>query len=235
MAVSQWKDIRLFEFEQLFIPETFIVIQLKIYNFSSFQISNNLQKPFDDKLFRLIQACGREVRKTIDEVTCFFGNDQEISIIFKRNATCHSRRRDKLVSTITSIFSSSFPFFWPKFYESQPLQVFPVFIAKGIALPNRKTMRKYLVWRQDEYFKRALDSYTEIVLIRAQNSTEEIKSFSISQKNEILFTHGINFNSLPTHHRMGIFTICQKGFKESSVNFKDEKVWKSFKDKCFSN
>ena len=236
MAVSKWKDIRLFEFEQKFLPDTYIVIRLSMFNYHDFISSHSLDFPYDNKLFRLFQACGREVSQNLDDISCFLANDEEISFIFKRQATCHNRRRDKLVSTVSSLFSSAFTFFWKKFFNSILLQSPPMFLGKGMTIPNRRILRNYLISRQENMYQSALQRYCQIVLQRISKDKNECLSMNVSEKNELLFSHGINFNSLPAHHRHGIFTyFLKKSFHETSDYFQIDKFWANLKKNVFVN
>jgi tRNA(His) guanylyltransferase len=54
----------------------------------------------------------------------------------------------KLISTIASLFSSSFVFYWKTYFEDVELKYPPTFDARIICYPTKKSVKDYFCWRQ---------------------------------------------------------------------------------------
>ncbi len=52
------------------------------------------------------------------------------------------------MTTVASLFASSYVFEWPKFMEGTPLLYPPAFDARVVLYPTDKCLRDYLSWRQ---------------------------------------------------------------------------------------
>lgn len=58
------------------------------------------------------------------------------------------RRAMKIVSTITSCFTSNYVKLWKQFLPGIDLQMAPVFDGRVVEYPTTKILRDYLSWRQ---------------------------------------------------------------------------------------
>lgn len=54
----------------------------------------------------------------------------------------------KLMTTVASLFASSYVFEWPKFMKDVPLLYPPAFDGRVILYPTDTNLRDYLSWRQ---------------------------------------------------------------------------------------
>lgn len=54
----------------------------------------------------------------------------------------------KLMTTVTSLFASSYVFEWPKYMVDTPLLYPPAFDGRVVLYPTNKNLRDYLAWRQ---------------------------------------------------------------------------------------
>jgi len=58
------------------------------------------------------------------------------------------RPYSKLMTTVCSLFSSSYVFHWSNYFVDIPLQYPPSFDGRVILYPSEKNLRDYLSWRQ---------------------------------------------------------------------------------------
>ena len=134
---------------------------------------------------------------------------------------------------MASLFTASFVIGWPQFFNEIPLQSFPSFDARVVLYPTLDIVRDYLCWRQADTHINCLYNYTLCTLVRAgmgaTEATEFLRKTLSSDKNEILFKHGINYNMLPVSHRKGTLLIREKGIIERNDDLIEEKKWKQIK------
>jgi len=75
-------------------------------------------------------------------------------------------------------------------------------------LPKVKDVMDYFRWRNEDASRNALNAHCYWALRKkghgVSKSTSELEGISVSDKNEILFQHGINFNDLPKWQKRGI-------------------------------
>lgn len=144
-----------------------------------------------------------------------YGQSDEYSFIFRNSTTIFGRRESKLLSTIVSIFSSSYTFNWKKHFPDKELLYPPSFDGRIILYPNFPIIRDYISWRQTDCHINNLYNtcYWKIVLEEQKSgkeAEEELKDTNSAAKNEILFSRfGCNYNNEPEIFRKGS-TICRK-------------------------
>lgn len=54
----------------------------------------------------------------------------------------------KILTTLVSLFSSSFVFGWPTFFGDVKLKYPPSFDARVVCYPTDQTLKDYIAWRQ---------------------------------------------------------------------------------------
>ncbi len=70
------------------------------------------------------------------------------SFLFRKSTTLYNRRESKILSTITSLFTSSYVFNWPKYLPDTPLKYCPSFDGRIVLYPTTTAVRDYFSWRQ---------------------------------------------------------------------------------------
>ena len=233
MANSKWEYVKKFELDDRLLPETFIVVRVDGRGFTEFCINHNLEKPLDDRLIRLMSYCGRKVMEKFDEMVFAFGESDEFSFVFKKNAQVFNRRRDKIVSTVASLFTSSFVLGWPTFFPTLKMESLPSFDSRVVLYPNLDIVRDYLCWRQADTHINCLYNYTLRALERGgmnpTDATQFLRGTESAEKNEILFKYGINYKLLPNSHKKGTLLLRDKRIVERNEDIIDEKSWKKIK------
>jgi len=70
------------------------------------------------------------------------------SFLIRRQAQLFNRRRSKINSTVVSIFTASYVFYWPTYFPDLPLKYPPSFDGRVVTYPTEKEVRDYFGWRQ---------------------------------------------------------------------------------------
>ncbi len=83
-----------------------------------------------------------------------------------------------------------------------------VFDCRISQLPGREFVCDYFGWRQEDASRNALNGYCCWSLRKqgktVSQATRFLSGMSVAEKNELLFSFGINFNDLPGWQRRGI-------------------------------
>jgi len=71
-----------------------------------------------------------------------------VSFLLKKSTTIYNRRQSKIVSILTSQFTSSYVFHWSRYFPDTLLQYPPSFDGRIICYPTEKSAKDYFSWRQ---------------------------------------------------------------------------------------
>ena len=134
-----------------------------------------------------------------------------ISLLFSINENTFSRKHRKYNSILAGEASAKF---------TSLLGSIAVFDCRICELPNKELVLDYFRWRNEDAHRNALNAYCYWKLRENNHSriqaTKKIEKLSTSEKNELLFQFGINFNNLPSWQKRGVGVywdkIEKKGF-----------------------
>jgi len=198
-----------------------MVVRIDGNNFHEFSKRHNFTKPNDLRALGLMNAAARAVLNDFNSVFFAYGQSDEYSFVFRKDATNCSRRASKLLSLVVSLFTSNYVYQWSKFFPDQDLLYPPSFDSRIVLYPSEKNLRDYLSWRQVDCHINNLYNTTfwSLVLkggMNNQEAMERLKGTLSGDKNEILFSQfQINYNDLPQVYRKG--TVFYKKKVDSSV------------------
>ena len=233
MANSKWEYVKNFELDDTLLPGVFMVVRVDGRGFTKFCIEHNLEKPLDDRMIRLMANCGKVVMEKFDEMVIGFGESDEFSFVFKKDSNTFNRRRDKIVSTVASLFTAAFVMGWPQFFPGIEMKIIPSFDTRVVLYPSEEVVRDYLSWRQADTHINCLYNYTLRTLERSgidsTTATEMLRGTFSADKNEILFKHGINYNFLPASHRKGTLIVRDKRLVIRHDDLIEDKNWNKIK------
>jgi len=131
------------------------------------------------------------------------------SFLFRRSTALYNRRQAKILSTITSLFTSLYVFHWSNYFPDLPMSYPPSFDGRIVIYPAEKEIRDYFAWRQvDTHINNLYNTvFWALVQQGGQSTSEAHKTLSgttSSGKHEILFSRfQINYNELPERLRKG--------------------------------
>ncbi|XP_060071281.1 probable tRNA(His) guanylyltransferase [Ylistrum balloti] len=216
MAKSKFEYVKHFEAEDRCLPNCWIVVRIDGKAFHRFTDVHHYMKPNDERGLGLMTKAAHCVLEEFKDVVMAYGQSDEYSFVFKKNTKMFNRRASKIMTNVVSQFSSSFVFYWARFFNKQPLQYPPVFDGRVVLYPSDKNLRDYLSWRQADCHINNLYNTCFWKLVQEKGlspaqSQERLKGTLSSDKNELLFSDfSLNYNSLPELYRKGSVLIRVK-------------------------
>lgn len=196
------KQMRSFEqsLDRNMLDGIYIVSRLDGHGFTRLTKKEwNLEKPFD---IRFYEAMAETLCHLMDcgfRIIYGYTQSDEISLLFHLDDHTFGRKERKLVSILASEASVAF---------SMKVNRPAVFDCRLVPLPNADFVIDYFRWRQEDSHRNSLNAHCYWLLrkqgIPADAAQMQIGGLSIADKNELLFSHGINYNDLPYWQRRGV-------------------------------
>lgn len=223
MAKSSFEYVKKFEHDDSLLPNTWIVIRLDGKCFHKFADDHNFTKPNDLRALKLMNYAAYTVLKEYSDILLSFGQSDEYSFVLRKDSCLYKRRSAKLLTTINSKFSSSYVFYWNKFFEHLPLKYPPCFDGRIVLYPCDENLIDYMKWRQADVHINNLYNTTFWTLILKGQLTpvqaEKRLSGTVSaDKNEILFQEfNMNYNNEPEIFKRGTI-LLRKSILHNKVN-----------------
>ena len=126
-------------------------------------------------------------------------SSDEISLLFHMDDDTFGRKERKLLSILAAEASVTFSMHTGKH---------AVFDCRLIPLPTAGHVVDYFRWRQEDAHRNSLNSHCYWALrkedISANKAQKRMSGISNSEKNELLFERGINYNDLPSWQKRGV-------------------------------
>ncbi|GAA6010076.1 hypothetical protein JCM11491_005856 [Sporobolomyces phaffii] len=220
MAGSRYEYVKRFELPDPLLPSTFFVIRLDGKGFHGFSKAHDFAKPNDTSALSLMNDAAKRVmggRELNGECVMAFGESDEYSFVFKASCQLHGRRKSKLVTLVTSIFSAAYTHLWPQYFPNSPLDFaeLPVFDGRIVEYVTEGEIRDYMRWRQvDTHINNMYNTCFWTLVLKggrtAQEANKELSGTISSQKQELLHTEfGINYNNEPAMFRKGSLVMWE--------------------------
>ncbi|CAF4757963.1 unnamed protein product [Pieris macdunnoughi] len=200
MAKSSFEYVKSYELDDTLLPNTWIVVRIDGKCFHKFSEHHNFTKPNDLRALKLMNYAAYQVMKDTHDICVAFGQSDEYSFIFNKNTAFYKRRGAKLLTTINSKFSSSYVFYWRKFFGDEILQYPPSFDGRIVLYPSAENVIDYLKWRQaDVHINNLYNTAFWALVLQGKLSPVEAEKRLCgtvsADKNEILFKEfNINYN-----------------------------------------
>lgn len=216
MAGSRFAYVRNFELPDPLLPGTFMVLRIDGHAFHRLSEEHTFTKPNDERALQLMDHAARDVMNEFKDIVLAFGESDEYSFLFRRSAALYNRREAKILTTITSLFTSSYVFNWTKYLPDTPLKYCPSFDGRIVLYPSATVVRDYFSWRQaDTHINNLYNTvFWALVLKGGQTTTEAhatLRGTVSSQKHEMLFSRfGVNYNDLPARFRKGSILVREE-------------------------
>jgi len=185
-------------------------------NFHKFADVHKFEKPNDSRGLNLMNFAAACVIKEFNEIILAYGQSDEYSFVFHRSANVYNRRESKIVSNVNSLFTSSFVFYWDRWFGSEKLNYPPCFDARAVLYPTIENLKDYLSWRQaDVHINNLYNTcFWNLVLKKGLSNADaekHLRGTLAAEKNEILFQEfEINYNHLPAMYRKGTILLTKK-------------------------
>ena len=182
------------------LPGIFIVARLDGRSFTKLTKEiGKFEAPFDSRFRDLMVETTRHLMQCGFKVIYGYTESDEISLLFDIDIDLFGRKIRKYNSVLAGEASAKFSLLFGGI---------GVFDCRICQLPNEKTVADYFRWRNEDAHRNALNAHCYWAL-RKENydkrrATRFIDSKTTAEKNELLFSHGINFNDLPDWQKRGV-------------------------------
>ncbi|XP_034667179.1 probable tRNA(His) guanylyltransferase [Drosophila subobscura] len=215
MACSRYEYVKKYEQDDTILPNVWIVIRIDGKKFHKFSKTHNFEKPNDENALNVMNAAATAVMQEFRDVVLAFGQSDEYSFVFRKDTAAFKRRSAKLLTYVTSLFSTSYVMQWTK-WMSVPLAYAPCFDGRVVLYPSNENLRDYLSWRQADVHVNNLynTAFWKLVLesgFSNQKAEERLRGTLSADKNELLFQEfGLNYNNLPAMYRKGTILLRKR-------------------------
>ena len=196
------KQMRKFEqsLDRTMLEGIYVVARLDGHSFTRLTKKEwDLEKPFDITFRDAMIQTTRHLMDCGFRMIYGYTQSDEISMLFHLKDDTFGRKERKLVSILASEASVAF---------SMNTGHAAVFDNRLVPLPNADNVIDYFRWRQEDAHRNSLNSHCYWTLRKAGVSSDDaqkrMSGTSNSEKNEILFEHGINYNDLPLWQKRGV-------------------------------
>jgi len=201
--------IKLFEgveTDQRFIPLLPIVIRLDGRSFSSY--TSKMNRPFDERMVRAMVETTKALVKETNAVVGYTQSDEITLILYSDNFDSQiwfDGKKNKTISCLASLCSVTF---FKEIVSRIPEKMdgpVPTFDCRAFNVPNKVEAVNSVLWREIDATKNAIS-----MAARHYYSHSEIDGKTGSEKQELLFAKGINFNDYPSFFKRGTFIQRKK-------------------------
>ena len=196
------KKMRIYEqsIDQCILPDMYLVARLDGRSFSRLTKEVcNFEAPFDVRFRDMMVNTVKQLMDCGFRVVYGFTESDEISLLFHREEATFGRKIRKFNSILAGQASAAF---------SLQLGQVIAMDCRLVPLPSIEKVKDYFLWRQEDAHRNALNAHCYWMLrkegVGAQEATAQLDGKSISYKNELLFSRGINFDKLPAWQKRGI-------------------------------
>uniref|UniRef100_A0A5S6QQL0 Probable tRNA(His) guanylyltransferase n=1 Tax=Trichuris muris TaxID=70415 RepID=A0A5S6QQL0_TRIMR len=209
MANTKWQYVRRFEHLDTCLLDTWIVVRLDGCGFKAFSDQHDFKKPNDSRALNLMSMAAKHVMRNHKDIRIAYGQSDEYSFVLWKGTKAWNRRSSKIVSILTSSFTSAYVFHWPSFFPCCALKSPPCFDGRAVLYPNDTTMMDYLKWRQADCHINNLynTAFWKLVLEGGHSCAAAercLRGSTSAVKNELLFSQfNTNYNDEPQLFRKG--------------------------------
>lgn len=186
--------------DQHVLPDMYLVARLDGRSFSRLTKEIcDFEAPFDERFRDMMVSTVKALMDCGFRVVYGFTESDEISLLFHTDEDTFGRKVRKFNSILAGTASAAF---------SLQLGQVVALDCRLVPLPNLERVRDYFLWRQEDAHRNALNAHCYWMLrkegMSVKDATEMLEGKSVSFKNELLFSRGINFDKLPSWQKRGI-------------------------------
>ena len=217
MSNSKFEYVKSFENQQTLLKNTYIVVRIDGKGFTKFTDSHQYEKPNEIKGIKIMLLAGLSVMESFSEIFLGYGQSDEFSFVFRKDAKLYNRRSEKILTNVVSEFTSSFVFHWNKIFINGPeLKYPPCFDGRIVLYPSFQNLKDYFSWRLVDCHINDLYNTTFWALVQKgklskDEAHQKLKGTLSKDKNEILFSQfNINYNNQPEVYKKGTLLIRVK-------------------------
>jgi tRNA(His) 5'-end guanylyltransferase len=195
------RRMRIFEtaHDHCVLPGIKIVVRLDGRGFTRLNKEvHAFEAPFDLRFRDMMLHTVEHLMNVGFNVRFGYTQSDEISLLLSPDDTAFNRKLRKLTSVLAGEASAKF---------SLELGALACFDARVCQLPSTDHVVDYFRWRSEDAHRNSLSAHCYWLLRREGLSydaaTHSLRGATVADKNELLFSRGINFNELPSWQKRG--------------------------------
>lgn len=196
------KQMRSFEqsLDRTMLEGIYLVARLDGHGFTRLTKKEwHLEAPFDIKFRDAMVETTKHLMDCGFRMVYGYTESDEISVLFHLKDDTFGRKDRKLLSILASEASVAF---------SMHTGHAAVFDSRLVPLPSVENVVDYFRWRQEDAHRNSLNSHCYWMLrkegVSADDAQASMSGISNGEKNEMLFSRGINYNDLPLWQKRGV-------------------------------
>ena len=196
------KKMRVYEqsIDQTVLSDVYLIARLDGRSFSRLTKEIcDFEAPFDVRFRDMMVNTVKQLMDCGFRVVYGFTESDEISLLFHMDEQTFGRKVRKYNSILAGTASAAF---------SLQLGQVAALDCRLIPLPNLERVQDYFLWRQEDAHRNALNAHCYWMLrkegLGVRETTEMLEGKSVAFKNELLFSRGINFDTLPSWQKRGV-------------------------------
>lgn len=212
------------------VPEVYMVARIDGRGFTRLTKEiHRFESPYDIRFRDYMVSTTEHLMNCGFRVVYGYTQSDEISLLFHLDEDAFGRKTRKYNSIMAGEASAKF---------SVLLGDVACFDCRISELPNIKNVVDYFRWRNEDAHRNALNAHCYWMLRKKGSSvgdaTNYLSGMSVSEKNELLFVNGINFNDIPSWQKRGV-GLYWEVFEKPCVNPKtgDEVISKRRRIKTY--
>lgn len=213
------------------LPGLWVVVRLDGRGFTGLtrDPGMNFEAPFDKRFSEYMSVVAGGIMNDMGFRFIYgYHQSDEISLLLALDDQTFKRKTRKINSILASYAGAVFTHLLPINYNNSVPKRVAVFDSRVIQLPNVEMVARYFQWRQLDATRNALNSWCYWMLrkggLSANAATNALLNKTVSEKNEILFSRGVNFNDVPSWQKRGTGLFWEKVLREGYNPIKKEKV-----------
>ena len=194
------------------LPGLWMVARLDGRNFTRLTKElQNFEVPFDERFRDLMIRTTEHLMNCGFRVIYGFTESDEISLLLDYRDQSFGRKTRKLNSVLAGEASAKF---------SLLLGELACFDCRISELPTVDNVVDYFRWRNEDAHRNALNAHCYWKLRQegesANAANDQLLRLSTSEKNELLFQRGTNFNDLPRWQKRGVGVVWERYLKAAT-------------------
>lgn len=216
--------LRIFETasDHCVLPGIHIVARIDGRNFTRLTKDvHGFEAPFDARFRDLMVETTKHLMGCGFRTVYGYTQSDEISLLLHQDDETFGRKTRKLNSILAGEASAAF---------SLGLGAMGSFDCRICELPKESDVVDYFRWRNEDASRNALNAHCYWMLRNSgasqSDATNELSGKSVSEKNELLFQGGINFNDLPSWQKRGVGVYWEE-YEKIGKNPKSSETVKS--------
>ncbi|KAF9082829.1 hypothetical protein BGX27_004368 [Mortierella sp. AM989] len=222
MAKSKYEYVKEFETDDRLLRNVYILVRVDGKGFHKFSATHEFAKPNDVRAINLMNHAARSVMHELDDILLAFGESDEYSFLFRKSTDLYQRRESKIVSTVVSLFTSAYVYYWNDYFTDLKRPLYPpVFDGRAVLYPSEVEVKDYFAWRQadthiNNLFNTSFWALVEKGGLTPKAAEKKLSGTDSKDKNEMLFTeYNTNYSKLPAIFRKGSVLLREDVPKDS--------------------